>query len=236
VHRLAEAVRSTSSLSSWGLMSLLLGSDMHQSVPSVLATKRALDIEAKTSLELFRRRIRGEDHTDTRHRQLKHHHGHHYHRHRHKEHRKHRQIQDGTQHGMMIDAGSQGTRIHVYEFEARVLSKKRDTEDAVAGKKISIPTTDTRWTDRLHPGLDAFAFIEDDQEMIEEVSKYLSPLIEFAERVLAEKKHHWNTYPIYLKATGGLRALPRPYRVRLITAVRTILENRIFNPFFFEQE
>lgn len=221
-----------------GPLTSLVGSDTQQSLLPMVAAKRVLDIEAKASLELFRRRTLGEDHDDTRHRQLKHHHGHHHHRHRrhHKEHRVHRKIQDGTQHGMMIDAGSQGTRIHVYEFEARVLSKKRDTEDAVAGKKISIPTTDTRWTDRLHPGLDAFAFIEDDQEMIEEVSKYLSPLIEFAERVLAEKKHHWNTYPIYLKATGGLRALPRPYRIRLMTAVRTILENRTFNPFFFEQE
>jgi GDA1/CD39 (nucleoside phosphatase) family len=228
-------VKCTNVLVVAALVASFIGLDMHQPMPSVFATKGLLDIEAKTSLELFRRRIRGDDHTDTR-RQLKHHHGHHHHRHHRKEHRKHRQIQDGTQHGMMIDAGSQGTRIHVYEFEARVLSKKRDTEDAVAGKKISIPTTDTRWTDRLHPGLDAFAFIEDDQEMIEEVSKYLSPLIDFAERVLAEKKHHWNTYPIYLKATGGLRALPRPYRVRLITAVRTIFENRTFNPFFFEQE
>ena len=137
---------------------------------------------------------------------------------------------------MMIDAGSQGTRIHIYEFEARILSKKRDTEDAVAGKKLSIPTTDTRWTNRLNPGLDTFAFIEEDDVMIEMVSQYLSPLIEFAKRVLVGKKQHWKNYPIYLKATGGLRTLPRPYRIRLITAVRTILQNTTFNPFFFEQE
>lgn len=218
----------------------LLGSDTFQSFTPAVASTDVFDIEAKASAELFRHRIHGEDHANNRHRQLKHHHGHHHHHHRRrhekKEHREHRQIQDGTQHGMMIDAGSQGTRIHVYEFEARVLSKKRDTEDAVAGKKITFPTTDTRWTDRLHPGLDAFAFIENDNEMIEEVSNYLSPLIAFAEGVLKEKRHHWNTYPIYLKATGGLRALPRPYRIRLITAVRTIFENRTFNPFFFEQE
>ena len=202
-------------------------------------------IEDKTSLALFRARTVD---PSNNHRQLKHHHHHHHHnhhrkdhhknhKHRHgKEHHEHLSIRDGTQHGMMIDAGSQGTRIHIYEFEARILSKKRDTEDAVAGKKLSIPTTDTRWTNRLNPGLDTFAFIEEDDVMIEMVSQYLSPLIEFAKRVLVGKKQHWKNYPIYLKATGGLRTLPRPYRIRLITAVRTILQNTTFNPFFFEQE
>ena len=195
-----------------------------------------LSIEDKTSLQLYRTRTVS---AVNNHRQLKHHHHHHKHhdkRYHYKEHRKHLTIHDGTQHGMMIDAGSQGTRIHIYEFEARILSKKRDTEDAVAGKKLSIPTTDTRWTNRLNPGLDTFAFIEDDDMMVDMVSEYLSPLIEFAKQVLVGKKQHWKHYPIYLKATGGLRALPRPYRIRLITAVRTIFQNTTFNPFFFEQE
>jgi hypothetical protein len=197
-----------------------------------------LSIEDKTSLELYRARS---THTTNNHRQLKHHHHHkHHHKHHHNDerhkHKKHLSIREGTQHGMMIDAGSQGTRIHIYEFEARILSKKRDTEDAVAGKKLSIPTTDTRWTNRLNPGLDSFAFIEDEETMIEMVSAYLSPLIDFAKHVLQGKKQHWKNYPIYLKATGGLRALPRPYRIRLITAVRSVLQNTTFNPFFFEQE
>jgi GDA1/CD39 (nucleoside phosphatase) family len=207
-------------------------------LPSNVTSFDVFDIEENTSAELYHARAYGREHSINRHRQLKHHHHHHRHRRHHKQnhHREHRQIRDDTQHGMMIDAGSQGTRIHVYEFEARVLSKKRDTEDAVAGKKISIPTTDTRWTNRLSPGLDSFAFIDDDNEMIDAVSEYLSPLIEFAKRVLIEKRHLWNSYPIYLKATGGLRALPRPYRIRLITAVRTIFQNSTFNPFYFEQE
>jgi Golgi nucleoside diphosphatase len=137
---------------------------------------------------------------------------------------------------MMIDAGSQGTRIHIYEFEARILSKKRETEDAVSGKKLSMPTTDTRWTNRLIPGLDTFAYIDDDSMLFEQLTEYLYPLIEFAKKVLIGKKQHWDHYPIYLKATGGLRQLPRPYRIRLITAVRTILQNTTFNPFYFEHE
>ena len=195
-------------------------------------------IEDKASLELYRTRTSVNNHRQLKHHHHRHHHDRHHHKrhHHNKEHHNHLSIHDGTQHGMMIDAGSQGTRIHIYEFEARILSKKRDTEDAVAGKKLSMPTTDTRWTNRLNPGLDSFAFIEDEDLMIEMVAEYLSPLMDFAKRVLVGKKQHWKNYPIYLKATGGLRALPRPYRIRLITAVRTVLQNTTFNPFFFEQE
>lgn len=201
-----------------------------------------IDIEEKASAELCRAREREEGDT---HRELKHHH-HHHHRHdgrrhdRHHDERHHKKhhlkVRDGTEHGMMIDAGSQGTRIHVYEFEARVLSTRREVEDVVAGEKLSIPTTDTRWTDRLKPGLDSFAFIEDPDEMIVEVTRYLNPLFEFAKTVLVGKKGHWGKYPIYLKATGGLRTLPRPYRVRLIAAVRATMHNESVNPFLFENE
>lgn len=163
-----------------------------------------------------------------------HHHGHHHHKH-HKNKRRPK-VQHGTQHGMMIDAGSQGTRIHVYEFEARILVTKNDIRDAVAGRKLSVPSTDTRWTNRLRPGLDSFAYIESEDEMAHQVSKYLQPLFEFAQDVLEEKRSHWKHYPIYLKATGGLRTLPRPYRVRLIAVVRKIMHYKKFNPFFFVDE
>ena len=145
-------------------------------------------------------------------------------------------IQYDTQHALMIDAGSQGTRIHVYEFEARILSTHKEIKDAVTGRKLTFPNTDSRWTNRKKPGLDVFSFVVDDDEMRNQVSFYLSPLIGFAKDILAEKKENWHNYPIYLKATGGLRALPAPYRLRLMEAVRSLFEDSTFNPFFFETE
>lgn len=145
-------------------------------------------------------------------------------------------IQYDTQHALMIDAGSQGTRIHVYEFEARILSTHGEIKDAVTGRRLSFPTTDTRWTNRKKPGLDVFAFVVDDEEMRNQVEFYLSPLLQFAKDVLGEKKEYWKNYPIYLKATGGLRALPGPYRLRLMKAVRSLFQDTAFNPFFFETE
>ena len=84
-----------------------------------------------------------------------------------------------TFHAMMIDAGSQGyvvrkcvstcffisrflillivcsyrgiqsTRIHVYEFERRILYNKDEVDMALNGLKLSTPTTNSRWTNRL---------------------------------------------------------------------------------------
>ena len=72
--------------------------------------------------------------------------------------------------------------------------------------------------------------------MDNEVREYLLPLFDFVRTVLDEKKKHWDEYPIYLKATGGLRALPRPHRIRLINCVRNIMKDTKYNPFFFLEE
>jgi Golgi nucleoside diphosphatase len=133
-------------------------------------------------------------------------------------------------------SGSQGSRMHVYEFDARMLETKHDLKLAVQGVKLSVPSTDTAWTDRLLPGLDSFAYIQDPDDMKHQVAAYLNPLLRFAETVLQEKEKHFHHYPIYLKATGGLRSLPRPYRVRLMNAVRLLFQDETFNPFFFKLE
>lgn len=145
-------------------------------------------------------------------------------------------IQHDTQHALMIDAGSQGTRIHVYEFAARVLSTRSEIKDAVTGRRLSFPTTDSRWTNRKKPGLDVFAYVADETEMIHQLRFYMEPMLQFAKDVLAEKKQSWAQYPIYLKATGGLRTLPAPYRLKLMEQVRNLFRDQSFNPFYFETE
>jgi Golgi nucleoside diphosphatase len=136
----------------------------------------------------------------------------------------------------MIDAGSQGTRIHVYEYAARILRGREEIEHAVNGRKLSFPTTNARWTNRLKPGLDFFASIEDDKALRIALREYLTPLFDFAKTVLAPKRHRWAEYPVYLKATGGMRTLPTPDRIRVMATVRDILFDSKFNPFAFEEE
>jgi Golgi nucleoside diphosphatase len=142
-----------------------------------------------------------------------------------------------TTHVLMIDAGSQGTRIHLYEFERRLLDSHKEISKALNGFKLSIPTTNTRWTNRHKPGLDLLASInndDDDQQLLQTaLQNYFAPLFNFPQTVLSEKQDEWYRYPIYLKATGGLRTLPTKDRLRLIEAVRTLFSNTTFNPFHF---
>jgi Golgi nucleoside diphosphatase len=141
-----------------------------------------------------------------------------------------------TFHAMMIDAGSQGTRLHIYEFPERLLFHRKDIIHALNGYKLSLPTTNSRWTNRLKPGLDSLAFIKDDGDLERAMENYLTPLLNFVRSVLSDKADDWDRYPIYLKATGGLRTLPTQDRVRLITMVRKVFNNATFNPFQFQDE
>jgi hypothetical protein len=80
-------------------------------------------------------------------------------------------IRESTKHGMMIDAGSGGSRMHVFEWNPRVLSTPHEVTECVAGKKLTYPLGDSRWTDRLSPGLSSFASKSDSQLL--DVSTFL---------------------------------------------------------------
>jgi len=135
----------------------------------------SLLVEAKDSWELH---MKGKAASSSRSdedepRMLKHHHKKHHH-HKDKERKKEKKrkkelealyidsgIQNHTMHGMMIDAGSSGSRMHVFEFDPRVLRGRKETSAAVAGKKLSFPGTDSRWTNKLKPGIATFASLPD---------------------------------------------------------------------------
>lgn len=140
-----------------------------------------------------------------------------------------------TVHGLMIDAGSTGSRMHVYEWEPRILETDADVADAVAGTKLSFPGTDSRWTDRLQPGIASFAKLPDDK-LKEAVADYLRPLIDFAKAILHEKQQNFEEFPIFFRATAGMRILAPRDRSRVMTAVRELFSNKTYCPFAFTNE
>ncbi|ELU05971.1 hypothetical protein CAPTEDRAFT_31794, partial [Capitella teleta] len=88
--------------------------------------------------------------------------------------------------GIMFDAGSTGSRIHVFEFV-----------DQGEGKP---PKYLREAFEEIKPGLSSFA------ETPEKGAKSLVELLEIANRVIPEKQRA-ETW-VALKATAGLRALP----------------------------
>lgn len=144
-------------------------------------------------------------------------------------------IKDYTQHGLMIDAGSTGSRMHLFEWEPRVLHDSHEVQEAVSGRKISYPGTESRWTDRLRPGIASFASLPDDQ-LLDGIANYLSPLMDFAQTILLEKQDDFDTFPIYLRATAGMRIISKLDRSRVLGAVRTLFSNNTYCPFYFQDE
>jgi Golgi nucleoside diphosphatase len=66
------------------------------------------------------------------------------------------------------------------------------------------------------------------------VALALDPLIEFAKTELAAFADEWHSYPIFLKATAGMRELPLEARERIMTQVRQYLSSNTSCPFLFQ--
>jgi len=107
----------------------------------------------------------------------------------------------------VIDAGSSGSRIHVYRW----------------WPGAPLPRVEEAWRLKIEPGLSAFV---GDAAAIAE---HLTPLIEFAlDRIAGEGGAPEGRPVLLLEATGGVRALEAPAREELLTAVRSYLETTPF--------
>ena len=105
------------------------------------------------------------------------------------------------QYVVMIDAGSTGSRVHIYEFDVCFQPPKLIKETF----------------DMLKPGLSSF---EDDTIG---AAKSLDPLLERALSVVPAKKR--GCTPVAVKATAGLRLLGEAKSANILAAVRRHLEN-----------
>lgn len=124
--------------------------------------------------------------------------------------------------GMVIDAGSGGSRLHVFTWKPRVFSS--------IPPPITIPEANELWTGRMAPGIDSLALTP------ELVPGYLQPLIDFAKVTLGGYEDEFKNYPIYFKATGGMRELEVNSRENLLRAIRNYLSDKTQCPFYFRSD
>ncbi|RDX67306.1 Apyrase 2, partial [Mucuna pruriens] len=105
---------------------------------------------------------------------------------------------------VIFDAGSTGSRVHVYRFNQQLdlLHIGQDLELFV----------------KIKPGLSAYA------ENPQEAAESLVPLLEQAEAVVPQELHHKT--PVRVGATAGLRALEGDTSDRILQAVSDMLNNR----------
>uniref|UniRef100_A0A8C5RYI3 nucleoside diphosphate phosphatase n=1 Tax=Laticauda laticaudata TaxID=8630 RepID=A0A8C5RYI3_LATLA len=108
--------------------------------------------------------------------------------------------------GIMFDAGSTGTRIHVFHF---------------AQKPKELPRLIDTTFKALKPGLSAYA------DNVDKSAEGINELLAVAKE--AVPMHSWTSTPLVLKATAGLRLLPGEKAQKLLDKVKEIFQE---SPFF----
>ncbi|XP_074756824.1 ectonucleoside triphosphate diphosphohydrolase 6 [Athene noctua] len=108
--------------------------------------------------------------------------------------------------GIMFDAGSTGTRIHIFKFTQRPKETPKLTHETFKA---------------LKPGLSAYA---DD---VEKSGQGIKELLEVAKKEVPVEL--WKFTPLVLKATAGLRLLPGEKAQKLLDKVKEIFQA---SPFF----
>ncbi|KAK3323546.1 nucleoside phosphatase family-domain-containing protein [Cercophora scortea] len=116
--------------------------------------------------------------------------------------------------GVILDAGSSGTRLHVYRW----LDPERARHDASQDELRGLPkiVTKKKWTKKIRPGISTFG------ETAKEVGpEHLQALIDHALDVIPKDKV--KDTPIFLMATAGMRLLPQTQQTALTSEVCSYL-------------
>ncbi|XP_064420971.1 ectonucleoside triphosphate diphosphohydrolase 5 isoform X2 [Latimeria chalumnae] len=111
-----------------------------------------------------------------------------------------------TFYGIMFDAGSTGTRIHIYTF--------------VQKSPAEPPQLDKEIFESVKPGLSAYA------DQPEQGAETVRELLEVAKHSVPPSQ--WKETPVVLKATAGLRLLPEQKAQTLLSEVKEIFEDSPF--------
>ncbi|KNC98412.1 apyrase [Spizellomyces punctatus DAOM BR117] len=122
------------------------------------------------------------------------------------------------QYGIVIDAGSSGSRVQVYSWidpmHIRQLAEKATKHEREKMlRRLSViekgDENGERWQFKEDPGISSFADTPD------QVGRHLKPLLDFASSVVPTRKHA--STPIYLLATAGMRLISPTARTAILS-------------------
>ncbi|KAM8834291.1 ectonucleoside triphosphate diphosphohydrolase 5 [Synchiropus picturatus] len=108
--------------------------------------------------------------------------------------------------GIMFDAGSSGTRIHIYKF--------------IQKDPVELPVLDHEMYHAVKPGLSEY------RDNPEEGGNTIRQLLKIAKKTVPEEE--WKRTPVVLKATAGLRMLPEDKANGLLQEVREVFDESPF--------
>ncbi|ORZ10427.1 nucleoside phosphatase family-domain-containing protein [Absidia repens] len=111
--------------------------------------------------------------------------------------------ENNRRYGVIIDAGSSGSRVYVYSWKDHDFLKSNVSPDDLRGSIPIVERADKnglKWTHRQEPGISTFG------SRPNEVGEHLQGLLDFAQEVVP--MHLQPSTPIFLMATAGVRLLP----------------------------
>eukprot|EP00442_Polarella_glacialis_P002206 CAMPEP_0115062378 /NCGR_PEP_ID=MMETSP0227-20121206/8510_1 /TAXON_ID=89957 /ORGANISM="Polarella glacialis, Strain CCMP 1383" /LENGTH=531 /DNA_ID=CAMNT_0002447745 /DNA_START=42 /DNA_END=1637 /DNA_ORIENTATION=+ len=120
--------------------------------------------------------------------------------------------------GIMIDAGSGGTRLHIFRWPRRVADPLNPLYPAVSEPQELFSLA-------VNPGVSSF------KDNISGLEPHMAELLQGATSQLEALQESWYLIPIYLKATAGGRDLYQDVRDDIFAKIRAIL---FACPFRFE--
>ncbi|OAA68361.1 nucleoside diphosphatase [Niveomyces insectorum RCEF 264] len=115
--------------------------------------------------------------------------------------------------GVIVDAGSSGSRLHVYRWKdpARVI------KDAEADELHRLPEIKTKWTKKIRPGVSTFG-----GQPAAVGPAHLQSLVDYALEIVPADMVA--DTPIFVMATAGMRFLPAPQQTALLREICAYLQ------------
>ncbi|KAI1813137.1 nucleoside phosphatase family-domain-containing protein [Poronia punctata] len=110
--------------------------------------------------------------------------------------------------GVVLDAGSSGTRLHIYRWK----DPSRVLKHATVEELNSLPSIENHYTKKIHPGISTFGDHPEDVG-----PDHLEDLIKKAKKKIPSERH--TDTPIYLMATAGMRLLPKDQQHALLAKI-----------------
>lgn len=116
-----------------------------------------------------------------------------------------------NQFGIVIDAGSSGSRLHIYRWNEYYGSALNSMDDK---SQHSVPQLyqSKEWAKKVSPGLSSF-----EKKPNKAFSHHIKPLLSFAESIIPEDK--LRETPVFIQATAGMRLLPEKTQENILRNV-----------------
>ncbi|KAJ7590701.1 nucleoside phosphatase family-domain-containing protein [Mycena floridula] len=124
----------------------------------------------------------------------------------------------GRHFGVVIDAGSSGSRVQIYSWQNPARGIGKNSPEALLLPKVEKGTKNgAEWVHKVEPGISTFS------DNIKGIAEYLRPLLAHADQHIPPSLHP-NT-PLFLLATAGMRLLTPEQQAEVLLETCYFLRN-----------